>query len=349
MSLNALTLGFPITTNIKNNGKKKIFKISKKKMALPWVEKYRPNSISDLILDDMTNMRIKKMIDKKQLSNMIMTGSSGTGKTSSILCLAKHILQDSYKDAVLELNASDNRGLDTINNSIIHFCRKKVSLDKGLHKLIILDEADNITKKAQYALTNLMEKFRNTTKFAFTCNNSNKIVESIQTRCIILRYNHIKNNSIIDRLKKICKKEKIDYTISGLNTIAFISQGDVRKAINYLESTYYGFNKITVDNIYKICEKPPQVQITNIINQCISGNLQDAIKDTLSLKKTGYSNNDILKTIIDVLKEINVTESRRIKMLNCASESFLRINEGVDTDLQILNCLCGFYKIGCKK
>ena len=154
-----------------------------------------------------------------------MTGHPGTGKTSTIKCLAKEVYKDDYKECVIELNASDNRGLETINNSIIHFCRKKITSENNIPKLIILDEADNITKKAQNTLTNLMEKYNKTTKFAFTCNDYNKLVEGIQSRCIIIKYNSITTDDMKDKLINICEKESIEYDDKGIEALIFISQG----------------------------------------------------------------------------------------------------------------------------
>lgn len=320
-------------------------KIDTKRIYLPWVEKYRPNKIDNIILDDITKTKIENFISKNEISNMIMTGHPGTGKTSTIKCLARDIFKSDYKECVIELNASDNRGLETINNSIIHFCRKKVTTQNNLPKLIILDEADNITKKAQNTLTNLMEKFNNTTKFAFTCNDYNKLVEGIQSRCIILKYNTINNNDMKKKLIQICNSENVSYDNKGLESIIFIAQGDVRYAINCLESTYFGFNEITYDNVYKICEKPPQLQVLAFINQCLAGNLKLAVNEVLQLKNNGYCNNDILLTIMNVLKEMNINEADRISMVESASNAYMIVNAGVDTDLQLLRCICDFFKI----
>ena len=192
MSTDILSLNLSFKKKNTSKSRNTLFnfqKINTKRIYLPWVEKYRPNKLENIILDDITRTKIVNFISKNEISNMIMTGHPGTGKTSTIKCLAKDIFKSDYKECVIELNASDNRGLETINNSIIHFCRKKVSTKNNVPKLIILDEADNITKKAQNTLTNLMEKFNKTTKFAFTCNDYNKLVEGIQSRCIILKYN----------------------------------------------------------------------------------------------------------------------------------------------------------------
>lgn len=348
MSTNILSLDLSFNkknTSKSNNTLFNFQKIDTKRIYLPWVEKYRPTKLKNIILDDITRTKIVNFISKKEISNMIMTGHPGTGKTSTIKCLAKDIFKTNYKEYVIELNASDNRGLETINNSIIHFCRKKVNTINNIPKLIILDEADNITKKAQNTLTNLMEKFNKTTKFAFTCNDYNKLVEGIQSRCIILKYNTINNNDMKKKLIQICNFEKVLYEDSGLESIIFIAQGDVRYAINCLESTYFGFNKITYDNVYKICEKPPQLQVLAFINQCLAGNLKIAVNEVLKLKNNGYCNNDILLTIMNVLKEMKINEANRISMVESASNAYMIVNAGVDTDLQLLRCICDFYKI----
>ena len=130
-----------------------------------------------------------------------------------------------------------------------------------------------------------------------------------------------------------------------MDAIIFISQGDIRLAINCLESTYFGFNKITYDNVYRICEKPPQIQIISLINMCLSGSLKEAVSTVLKLKGIGYCNNDILLTIIHVLKDMPLDERLRIEMLEYTSKAYMITNDGVDTDLQLLRCICDFYEL----
>ena len=320
-------------------------KVKTNKIYLPWVEKYRPSNLDEIILDDLTKRKMNNFLRNNNISNMIITGHPGTGKTSTILCLAKQVYQENFSQCVIEYNASDNRGLETINNSIIHFCRKKVTNKKNLPKLVILDEADNITKKAQNTLSNLMEIYAKNTKFVLTCNDYNKLVEGIQTRCIIIRYNSISSTYLTNKLIEICNQEKIKYDDEGLKAITFICQGDIRLAINCLESTYFGFNEITHDNVYRICEKPSKVQIMTLIDFCKNSNLQDAVSSVLKLKEIGYCNNDILLTIIYVLKEMEIDESKRIQMLEITSRSYMIVNDGVDTDLQLLRCICDFYEL----
>ena len=330
-----------------NTSMKKSYLNIKKKFQ-PWVEKYRPKNVEDIILDPILKTKILNFLNNSCITNMIITGHPGTGKTSTIIALAKMLYQEHYKECVIELNASDNRGLETINNSIIHFCKKKFNSTKNLPKLIILDEADNITKKAQNTLTNLIELYNDTTKFAFTCNDSDKLVEGIQTRCIILRYNSINDIDMKSKLIQICNKESIEFDDDAIDALIFIAKGDVRQAINNLESTFFGFKKLTTENVYKICEKPPEFDIKNVIQLCLDQELQSALNNIMKIKKLGYCNNDILLTIIDVLKKIEINEETKINMIESTSNTYMLVNDGVDTDLQLLRAICDIYKIVSK-
>jgi replication factor C subunit 2/4 len=161
------------------------FSLKIKKMEnfeLPWIEKYRPEFLSDVVGNSEAVSRLSAIATVGNLPNIILAGPPGIGKTTSILCLAREMLGDSYKNAVLELNASDARGIDIVRNKIKMFAQKKVTLPPGKHKIIILDEADSMTGAAQQALRRTMEIYSATTRFALACNNSTKIIEPIQSR-----------------------------------------------------------------------------------------------------------------------------------------------------------------------
>ncbi|KAJ3077969.1 replication factor C subunit 4, partial [Quaeritorhiza haematococci] len=175
---------------------------------LPWVEKYRPILLKDIVGNEETVARLQVIAQEGNMPNLIISGSPGIGKTTSILCLAHELLGPSYKEAVLELNASDDRGIDVVRNRIKMFAQKKVTLPPGRHKIIILDEADSMTPGAQQALRRTMEVYSNTTRFALACNISSKIIEPIQSRCAILRYTRLSDNQILKRLMEICEAEK---------------------------------------------------------------------------------------------------------------------------------------------
>ena len=161
--------------------------------------------------------------------------STGVGKTTTILCLARHLLGPAFKEAVLELNASNERGIDVVRNRIKMFAQQKVTLPRGRHKIVILDEADAMTEAAQQALRRTMEIYSNTTRFALAANSSEKIIEPIQSRCAMLRYSRLTNPQVLAKLLDVCDKENVSYTEDGLEAIVFTAQGDMRQALNNLQ------------------------------------------------------------------------------------------------------------------
>jgi replication factor C subunit 2/4 len=161
-----------------------------------WVEKYRPSVLADIVGNAETVERLKVIAEEGNMPNLIIAGPPGTGKTTSVTCLARAMLGAAYKEALLELNASDDRGIDVVRNKIKMFAQKKVTLPPGRHKIIILDEADAMTKGAQQALRRTMEVYSATTRFALACNNSTKIIEPIQSRAAILRYTKLSNEEV---------------------------------------------------------------------------------------------------------------------------------------------------------
>ncbi len=321
---------------------------------IPWIEKYRPRNIEDIVMDDIINKEINNMIKNKDIPNMILTGTPGIGKTTTLLCLAHQLYGPHIQEAVLELNASDDRGVQSINTSVIDFCNYLLSYknDKkspySKHKLIIFDEADNMTDKALPIISMLMDKYHETTRFVFTCNVSSKIIESIQSRCKILRFSRLNTDFIAKRLKEICNLEKVKSNKTALEDIAILSNGDLRSAINLLQLTNDRFGKITEDNVSITCDKPSAVLIKNIIVDCINKNLSDAIVGTYNLKNKGFTGVDIIYNSFNVLK-LNIcndiSEANKIKILTIISEYMYSISKSMDTDIQLTSFLIDLNQI----
>lgn len=308
-----------------------------------WIEKYRPYKIDDILLDDNIKTEIDKIIVNKNIPNMILTGTPGIGKTTTLLCIARKLYGKYINDTVLELNASDDRGIKLINSGELNnFCIHKLPYSDSEfkkyanHKLIIFDEADNMTEKALPIISILMDKFYNTTRFVFTCNTSSKIIESIQSRCMIIRYTRLSINKISERLEEILKLEKIKYDKKALKEIARISTGDLRHALNLLQMVADRFKNINIKNIEKICEIPPHNILVNILEQ-IKKNVKDALINIFELKDSGYSVNDIFIGIFNYLKsnDISIDEDYKMNILKILSKYLYNISKYTDTDLNL--------------
>ena len=310
----------------------------------PWIEKYRPVNVNDLVLEHSTFDKIKKYIIDKNMPNIIIGGAPGIGKTTTILCIAKNLLGQQFDQLVLELNASDDRGIKTVQESIEYFCKKKITVEPGFakHKIILLDEADHLTRKAQQSINNLMEQYQETTRFAFTCNNSSEIIEAIQSRCTIFRYGRLENNQISVRLKKICEIEKIPYTDDGINAIVITAQGDLRQAINNLQLTFNGYINVVPENVYKLCDKPHPLIITNIIIACSKKDIKTSLSYLNDLRNKGYSSSDISLSMVNTIKNIDkniLDEGTKIKYMDEISKTCLVISKGMNTPLQLTGCI----------
>ena len=293
---------------------------------LPFSEKYRPKKIKDLILDNIISNKINNIIANKDIPNIIFTGKSGIGKTSTIHAIARQIYPREYHDSIIELNASDDRGIKSVHETIINFCKRKIEFKEGYaqHKLLILDEADNITPKAQRLINSIMEKYP-TTRFAFTCNNSSAVIESIQSRCIIIRFTKPPIPKFIERIKYICELESIDYDEEALGYLFDICQKDLRKTLNMLELVFRAEGKITIQNILNISDIPSQETLSELLNSIIKKDAITICKIINNFQSQGYYSLDVMLHFIQYIKNYpNINEEIRINLINVlANKSYV--------------------------
>ncbi|KAJ8083737.1 replication factor C subunit 4 [Marasmius tenuissimus] len=316
---------------------------------LPWVEKYRPHLLDDVVGNSETIDRLKVIARDGNCPHIIISGMPGIGKTTSIHCLARQLLGDAYKEGVLELNASDERGIDVVRNKIKSFAQKKVTLPPGRHKIVILDEADSMTAGAQQALRRTMEIFSNTTRFCLACNMSNKIIEPIQSRCAILRYAKLRDAEILKRLLEICELEKVQYNDDGLTALIFTSEGDMRQAINNLQSTHSGFGFVSGDHVFKVCDQPHPIIVQDLVRHCIKGDVDKAMDRLNDLWEQGYSAVDIVVTIFRVVKTFDeIPEYTKLEFIKEVGFTHMRILEGVGTLLQLAGLVARLCKMNLK-
>eukprot|EP00960_Hanusia_phi_P034426 751054-Hanusia_phi.AAC.7 len=238
------------------------------------VEKYRPQTLKDVVGNEDAVARLQAIARDGNMPHLLLTvparvvafvyltapkGSPGIGKTTCVLALARELLGESFKDGVLELNASDERcdqralgGIDVVRNKIKMFAQQKVTLPPGRHKIIILDEADSMTSASQQAMRRTMELYSNTTRFALACNNSSEIIEPIQSRCAILRFAKLSDKELLSRLQDICEMEQVTASSDGLEALIFTADGDMRQAVNSLQSTANGFGIVNQESVFKV-------------------------------------------------------------------------------------------------
>ena len=330
------------------------------------MEKYRPILLDDIVGNTETIERLKIIAKDGNMPHVIISGMPGIGKTTSILCLARQLLGDAYKEAVLELNASDERGIDVVRNRIKGFAQKKVTLPAGRQKLVILDEADSMTSGAQQALRRTMEIYSGTTRFAFACNQSNKIIEPLQSRCAILRYSRLTDGQVVKRLYQICQAENVEYSDDGIAALVFSAEGDMRQAINNLQSTWAGFGFVSGDNVFRVVDSPHPVKVQAMIKSCQEQKVDEALDSLKELwcvqfldslpnarlilcRNLGYSSHDIISTMFKVTKTIpSLSEHTKLEFIREIGFTHMRILEGVQTYLQLAGCVAKLCKLNMK-
>ena len=313
---------------------------------LPLVEKYRPKKLDDIIGNTNQIIFFKKFIESGNIPNLLLNGEPGGGKTSAVIALAKEYLGDLFADYCMDLNASDERGIDVVRSKIKIFSQRKSCCNK--YKIIILDESDNMTIPAQLALKRIMDQYDDTTRFFFTCNSIENIISSIQSKCKIMYFGRIEQNEIITRLDKICKLENLKIEKDALMGIIELSSNkmDVREMLNKIEliKANYGEEIITKQNIYYLCDKPSPIIIREFIEEYSNKNLYKCIELINKLKDDGYQSSDICITLNnEIVNSISFTEVQKRRLMMIIGEYNLLFLEGNDSYLMIGGMICEMF------
>ncbi|GFE55497.1 replication factor C subunit [Babesia ovis] len=300
-----------------------------------WIEKYRPSALGDVLGNPEVTRRLEVIAKEGNMPNLLLCGPPGTGKTTSILCLAHEMLGEHFKNAVLELNASDDRGVDVVRGTIKNFAKKSLVLPPNKHKIIILDEVDSMTEAAQQALRRIMEVYSKTTRFALACNQSTKIIEPIQSRCAVIRYGRLQDEMILKRLVDICKMENVQFTQDGMEALLFTADGDMRRAVNNLQNVSSGYNMVTSENVYKVCDVPSPELIKKMLQNCLDGQWREAHEKAEELLSLGHSPLDIIVTIRSVLKAFKAPEHVLLEYMKAVALAHMTMVGGLCSQLQL--------------
>ena len=308
-----------------------------------WIEKYRSKNFEDIIGQKTIVKRVKAMVEKKSIPHLLFTGPAGTGKTSLALVTARQLYGSSWKENFLELNASDDRGIDVVRNTIKDFAKTK-SIGNVPFKIIYLDECDSLTKEAQQALRRTMENYASATRFILSCNYSSKIIDPIQSRCTIFRFKGIAKEDVFEYIDKIAKKENLKISKEAKEILYENSNGDLRRLLNILQSCASVSDNINEDVIYETVSSAHPKEIRDIIEHAIKGEFLKSKTMLLDIMlKNGLSGLDVIKQIQKEVLDLEINEKDKMKLIEKCGEIEFRMVEGSDEFIQLQALLAGFY------
>uniref|UniRef100_A0A8C5LNT6 Activator 1 subunit 5 n=1 Tax=Leptobrachium leishanense TaxID=445787 RepID=A0A8C5LNT6_9ANUR len=307
------------------------------------VEKYRPQTLNDLISHQDILSTIQRFISEDQLPHLLLYGPPGTGKTSTILACAKQLYKDkAFNSMVLELNASDDRGIDIVRGPILSFSSTRTIFKKGF-KLVILDEADAMTQDAQNALRRVIEKFTENTRFCLICNYLSKIIPALQSRCTRFRFGPLSSEMMVPRLEYVVEQESVDISPDGMKALVTLSNGDMRRALNILQSTNMAYGKVTEDTVYTCTGHPLRSDIANILDWMLNKDFTSAYKNIMKLKTLkGLALHDILTEIHLYVHRVDFPSSVRMQLLIKMADIEHRLASGTSEKLQLSALIAAF-------
>lgn len=311
------------------------------KIEEPWTEKYRPTTLDEILGWDYIVERLKSYVDNRSMPHLLFAGPAGVGKTTSALCLAHDLFDEHWRQNFQETNASDERGIAVVREKIKNFARTKSM--GGDFKIIFLDEADALTPDAQNALRRTMELFARSCRFILSCNYSSKIISPIQSRCAVFRFGPIKEDAILTMIEKIAKEENLSLTESGKDAIAYVSEGDMRKAVNTLQAAAFLKKDIDEELIYQVAAKAKPDEVKEMLSLALKGKFLKARDklDTLLLTY-GLSGEDVLRQVHKEIFNLDIDEEKKIKLVDMTGEHDFRLVEGANERIQIEALLANF-------
>ncbi|MCU4751754.1 replication factor C small subunit [Halobacteria archaeon AArc-curdl1] len=299
-----------------------------------WIEKYRPQTLAEIKGHENIVPRLVSYVEQNDLPNLMFSGPAGTGKTTAAQAVARELYDDDWRDNFLELNASDERGIDVVRDRIKNFARS--SFGGYNYRIIFLDEADALTSDAQSALRRTMEQFSHNTRFILSCNYSSQIIDPIQSRCAVFRFTELSEAAIEAQVREIAETEDIEVTDDGVDALVYAAAGDMRKAINGLQAAAVMGETVDEEGVFAITATARPEEVEEMVEKAIAGDFT-AARATLEslLTDRGLAGGDVIDQLHRSAWEFDLDDMATVRLLERLGEVEFRITEGANERLQL--------------
>jgi len=311
-----------------------------------WTEKYRPRKFDEMVGQEEIIKRVKALTTSLNIPHLLFAGPAGTGKSTLALIIVKQLFGESWRENYLELNASDERGIDVVRQKVKDFARTKALGDVPF-KVIFLDEADALTREAQQALRRTMENYTSTCRFVMSCNYSSKILDPIQSRSVVFRFQLLEKKDIKRRVDLIAENEGLSITAEAFDVLYEASEGDCRRVINLLQATASISPNITPDLVNTIVSKAKPSDIKIVLDYALTGDFNNSREKLLEIMlKESISGQDVIKAIQKEIWNLPIDNVLKVRLTEKTGEAEFRLVEGSDEFIQLEALLAGFILAG---
>lgn len=311
-----------------------------------WTEKYRPKKFDELAGQEEILKRVKSLTNSMNIPHLLFAGPAGTGKSTLALIVVRELFGDSWRENYLELNASDERGIDVVRQKVKDFARTKALGDVPF-KVIFLDEADALTREAQQALRRTMENYTSTCRFILSCNYSSKILDPIQSRCVVFRFKLLEKKQIKEYIQRILNGEGLTMSDDAFGSLYDASEGDCRRVVNLLQATASISPNISIELINTIVSKAKPSDIKIVLDYALTGNFMGSREKLLDIMlKDSVSGQDVIKAIQKEVWNLPIENLLKVKLTEKTGEAEFRLVEGSDAFIQLEALLASFVLAG---